>query len=146
MTDQDLKHDAAYGVIPVKKKEGVWYFLLVKHIIGPWGFPGGHRHIGENEIEAARRELWEETGINECFIKTDKKYIADFFFNREEQRVNKKNAYFLGFPEEGQEINIPAEFRDEIVEGAWFTAEEIKNKIGRPALIKLVSEVIKDLD
>jgi 8-oxo-dGTP pyrophosphatase MutT (NUDIX family) len=146
MSETDLKHDAAYGVIPVKKKDGVWHFLLVKHIIGPWGFPGGHRHIGENELEAARRELWEETGITECFIKTDKKYIADFFFNREEQRVNKKNAYFLGFPDDGQEPKTPEEFKEEIVDCAWFTAEEIKVKIGRPAVLRLINEVSKDLD
>ncbi|HEV8014903.1 MAG TPA: NUDIX hydrolase [Stellaceae bacterium] len=32
--------------------------------IGRWGFPGGMHEVGENILEAARRELKEETGID----------------------------------------------------------------------------------
>ena len=30
---------------------------------GLWGFPGGHVNLGERALEAASRELYEETGV-----------------------------------------------------------------------------------
>ncbi|MEP6266931.1 MAG: NUDIX hydrolase [Paracoccaceae bacterium] len=42
-------------------------FLLVKRRNEPdaglWGFPGGHVELGETAMEAAARELREETGV-----------------------------------------------------------------------------------
>lgn len=37
---------------------------LSKTGFGTWGLPGGHLEPGENLIEAAKREVLEETGIN----------------------------------------------------------------------------------
>lgn len=31
--------------------------------IGTWGFPGGHVELGETALDAAIRELWEETSV-----------------------------------------------------------------------------------
>lgn len=39
---------------------------------GTWGFPGGMVDPGEHPTDAARRELYEETGIN-CFMPRAKR-------------------------------------------------------------------------
>ena len=53
------------GAIAVVYHEG--RFLLVKRRkepnAGTWGFPGGHVELGETGLEAAVRELQEETGV-----------------------------------------------------------------------------------
>lgn len=42
-----------------------------KHGTGTWFFPKGHLEPGETEEEAARREVWEETGITELEFLDD---------------------------------------------------------------------------
>ena len=53
------------GAIAVVHHDG--RFLLVKRKKEPnantWGFPGGHVELGETGLEAAVRELAEETGV-----------------------------------------------------------------------------------
>ena len=53
------------GAIAVVRHEG--RFLLVKRAKEPnantWGFPGGHVELGETALDAAVRELAEETGV-----------------------------------------------------------------------------------
>jgi len=53
------------GAIAVVLHEG--RFLLVKRKKEPnantWGFPGGHVELGETALDAAVRELAEETGV-----------------------------------------------------------------------------------
>lgn len=40
--------------------------LLLKHVFhpaSPWGLPGGWLHRNESPADCAKRELWEETGV-----------------------------------------------------------------------------------
>lgn len=38
-------------------------YLLLRYGAGNWGFPKGHLEEGENDLQAAQREVMEETGI-----------------------------------------------------------------------------------
>lgn len=55
--------DFSFGVIPFQNEGGVRRYLLVKHQSGHWAFPKGHAEKGETELESARREFEEETGV-----------------------------------------------------------------------------------
>lgn len=52
-------------------------FLLVKRKKEPnantWGFPGGHVELGETALDAAARELFEETGV----VGKAKRYLTN---------------------------------------------------------------------
>jgi 8-oxo-dGTP pyrophosphatase MutT (NUDIX family) len=61
-------------------KKYILYFLLLHYSSGHWEFPKGHIEKGELEEETVRRELFEETGINDIkIIPGFKKYIKYFF-------------------------------------------------------------------
>lgn len=58
---------------PVKPKgngagDNKIYYLLLKYRNGHWDFPKGHIEKGETEEETMRREVEEETGINDLKI------------------------------------------------------------------------------
>jgi tRNA nucleotidyltransferase (CCA-adding enzyme) len=53
----------AYGVIPCRKRNQEWKVLMVFDRHGNWGFPKGHVEENESPLQAAKRELLEETGL-----------------------------------------------------------------------------------
>jgi 8-oxo-dGTP pyrophosphatase MutT (NUDIX family) len=51
------------GFILFRKEENNFYFLLLHYKAGHWDFPRGHVEENETELDAALRELKEETNI-----------------------------------------------------------------------------------
>jgi 8-oxo-dGTP pyrophosphatase MutT (NUDIX family) len=68
-----MKKIKASGFILFRQKEGRWEFLLMKHA-SRWDLPKGHVDDGETLLEAAYRELFEETGIREDQIVRDPEF------------------------------------------------------------------------
>jgi 8-oxo-dGTP pyrophosphatase MutT (NUDIX family) len=88
--------DQSFGVIPVRQYRGQFLFLLVQHHAGHWAFPKGHAERGESDIDAARRELREETGIAQVTLLEDLSLSETYFFRRGPETVGKTVRYFLG--------------------------------------------------
>ena len=88
------------GVI-VFRREPELSFLLMKH---PHRFdlPKGHIEEGESELECARRELLEETGLGEHDISIEKDFVyRDTYYPRYKRlggkRVEKTLVVFMGW-------------------------------------------------
>jgi 8-oxo-dGTP pyrophosphatase MutT (NUDIX family) len=74
-----MKRELSCGAVIFRERSGNTEFLLIRHKgpNGHWDFPKGHIEKGETEIEAARREVGEETGLEIEFIegfKAENKY------------------------------------------------------------------------
>ncbi|WP_310601984.1 NUDIX hydrolase [Anaerosporobacter sp.] len=69
----------------IAKADGKWVFCKHKER-DTYEVPGGHRELGENILDTAKRELYEETGAIEFAIKPICVYsvIAENNFNGEE--------------------------------------------------------------
>ena len=59
------------GIIVVRQENNHWLYLLLR-AYNYWDFPKGLVEEGETPFEAARRETFEETGIQDLFFRWGK--------------------------------------------------------------------------
>ncbi len=97
---QKMPKEISYGaVIFRKEKDKILYLLLYRkaheHYKEMWGFPRGLIEKGETPEEDIRREVKEETGIEDLkFIKGFKEKVS-WFYKKEGQTIFKQATYFL---------------------------------------------------
>lgn len=107
------------GVLPCRTVNGKREFLLVMESCSKcWSLPKGHVEAGESDVQAALRELYEETGLTAALDVTRRASvsypISDF--------ARKEVVFFLG------EISgIPRVREGEIDSCKWVTAGELKD-------------------
>ncbi len=87
--------EMAFGMIPVFKTKDRYSFLLIQHNAGHWAFPKGHSEKGESELETAKREFEEETGIKNYNIIDNVSFTESYIYNKKQKPVNKTVKYFL---------------------------------------------------
>ena len=124
------------GFVVYCLKEGEPLFLLLRSSRdGFWGLPKGGVDAGETDGQAARRELMEETGIEDCKPDTGFERTIRYTFSRVGELVNKTARYFLARVKSRQ-----ASISSEHSESGWFTLEQAKEKITFENLYKVVAE------
>jgi len=80
------------GAVVYRRRFGKPEFLVVQHENGGhWGFPKGHVAVRESEMETARREVAEETGLHVHFREGF--YERIYYLTPKERR--KEVVYFL---------------------------------------------------
>ena len=89
------------GIIPYDKKSKKFLLLhyppMEKGEKGHWGFPKGHVEDGETEIQTAKREMKEETGLEVDVVFGFKDEIS--YFYKFKGKLHKKIvAFFIGIP------------------------------------------------
>ncbi len=107
----------AGGAILFRPHDQGWQFLLLRHA-DRWDLPKGLLEPGETPIEAAHRELQEETGIAPATVQ----WVPDFLFthrynftDRSGRPTNKQLTVFLGVIHHNPEIQLT-----EHVSFQWF--------------------------
>jgi bis(5'-nucleosidyl)-tetraphosphatase len=70
-------------------------FLLLQHNAGHWDFTKGNIEYGENESQAARREIREETGIETVHFLEGFRVRIEYYYKREGNLVHKEVVFFL---------------------------------------------------
>lgn len=80
-----MPREKSAGAIIFREQEGKKYYLLlhypgINRKGGHWEFTKGHVEQGESEEQTVKREVFEETGINDLeFMPGFKQYIKYFF-------------------------------------------------------------------
>jgi 8-oxo-dGTP pyrophosphatase MutT (NUDIX family) len=88
-----VEEHSAGGVIFRRSAEGPLY-LVIRDSYRNWGFPKGHVEEGESEVDAARREVGEETGLDHLVFHVPALEI-DWFFRFRGRLIHKTCAFFV---------------------------------------------------
>ena len=149
-------HEQSFGVIPIQRKKNETsetseasetdeiLFLLIKHRNGHWAFPKGHANVGETDVETARRELREETGIKEVTVNPKKAFEERYSkpkWREPNKIIIKTVRYFLG-EVTNPKLKLQA---SEICDAKWVTYAEARKLITFDASRALLDEVAKAL-
>ena len=76
-------------------RDGSTEFLLLRNRRGFWGFPQGHKEKGETEIETLKREVAEETGIDNIDIQSYIGRIRYSYFRSDGMKSNKEVTFYF---------------------------------------------------
>lgn len=114
---------SAGGLVYRRTSEGV-DFAMVRDSYGKWTFPKGHVRRGEAYRAAAKREVAEETGIENVRYRADLGRIDIWFRDRYVHKgrlIHKFIYYYLLEAPEGVQIRVPKskETGENILEVAW---------------------------
>ncbi len=91
------------GAVVFTRRNGTLLFAIVQEMAGIYSFPKGHMEEGETEMETARREIFEETGLRPVFLDGFRR--EDEYELAEKPGTRKRVTYFLA--EFGEEPLIP---------------------------------------
>lgn len=69
--------------------------LLLHYTSGHWDFPKGNIETNETELQAATRELQEETGIETFRVIPNFRYVLNYKYTREAMLISKQVTLFL---------------------------------------------------
>ena len=117
--------ETSAGGVVFRRDGGVTRFLLIRDSYRNWGFPKGHLESGEPPAEAARREVKEETGLEELLLHGPIKVI-DWYFRFRGKTIHKYCHFFLFESKRGE----PVPQQDEgITECAWHPVDEAVSTI-----------------
>ena len=125
----DVLYDHAYGIIPVLPPTAIQEhrYLLILHHKGHWGFPKGHKDAGESDLETAKRELQEETGLTDYVMMAEVEFTEHYRFIRPDGiPVRKEVLYFVALvptDENGDPPPIQVQ-PEEISDFRWCTFDQ----------------------
>jgi 8-oxo-dGTP pyrophosphatase MutT (NUDIX family) len=132
----------SFGIVPFLNEKGTWKVLLILHREGNhWGFPKGKANPGETSLQAAKRELQEETGLLVEKVLRENPLIEQYQFRRKRDFIVKMVHYFPAFVSGELKIQ-PEEIRD----AKWLTIPEAMQQLTFREARHILQEFIRYLN
>ena len=88
-----MNWEKSCGAIVFTRRNGQILFMIVQEQAGTYSFPQGHMEGDETEAETARREVFEETGLQPEFSAGFR--LLDEYHLSEKPGTRKQVTYFL---------------------------------------------------
>lgn len=119
------QRETSAGGVVFRREAGVTRFLLIRDSYQNWGFPKGHLESGEPPAEAARREVTEETGLEDLQLHGPIKVI-DWYFRFRGKTIHKYCHFFLFESKRGEPV---PQVDEGITEIAWHPVDNALSTI-----------------
>jgi len=126
------------GAVVFRRDEKGVEFLLLRKGADYWDLPKGNIDDGEEELQTAKREITEETGLDEVKILPNFKEKISYFYKRNGQTIYKEVTFFLAETDR-KEVKISKEHDD----FGWFRAEEALTKVKSKDIIRKADSFLK---
>ena len=97
------------------------HVLLIRDPYGKWGLPKGHLEGKETSLEAALREVEEETGLAQLAVGPELGTI-DWYFRLDGRLIHKFCEYFVMVSASG---DLSPEVAEGITECVWVALDEV---------------------
>jgi len=109
------RETSAGGVVFRRDDAASVRFLLIRDSYHNWGFPKGHLEPGEPPADAARREVREETGLEDLVLRGPI-CVIDWYFRFRGKTIHKFSHFFLFESRHGDPV---PQMEEGISECAW---------------------------
>ena len=119
------RETSAGGVLFRRGEDGSTRFLLIRDSYRNWGFPKGHLEQGEAPEVAARREVAEETGLEDLTLHGPIQVI-DWYFRFRGKTIHKYCHFFLFESRDGEPV---PQVEEGITDCTWSALEEARDTI-----------------
>lgn len=136
-----MPEERSYGIVPFRRKGPDWEVLLIRHHSGHWSFPKGRAEKGERDLDAARREFEEETGITDYRVDENGVFKESYRIRRDREMA-KTVTYFVGVVSSGEVRIQPAEISD----FKWIKASEADAIITYPEARRILCDARRHLE
>ena len=145
MARSEARQELSAGGVVFRLINDAPHYLLIHDAHRNWGFPKGHLRKGESPLDAARREVAEETGLADLALHYDLDSI-DWSFRSRGRLIHKQCHFYLFESPQGRVVPQ----RDEgITYCGWFEATEASRKLSYPnarKVLQLATGIVEQID
>lgn len=133
-----VKERSAGGVVVRQMDEGL-HVLLIRDPYEKWGLPKGHIESGEGPMEAALREVSEETGLTQL-VPGPSLGSIDWYFRFKNRLIHKFCDYYLMASPAGDPT---PEVGEGITECRWVPVAEVTDVVAYDNAREMVREAVR---
>lgn len=130
---KQIEYDKSYGVIAFDCDK---VLIIKRGLISSWDLPKGHQNPNESTIDAACRELQEETGYSKVTVFPHKIVHIYYEFDKDDKTVYKEVFFFVGekFSDEIPTPNPDDSDMERDIKSEWVDYNEALKRVTFPSM------------